>query len=96
MNIGCVFGRHAYNAWQLFPRVIGARVEWLRWESRCQKCRHVRRRWFKVAIPDGTRIPKPVPKAISAEQWLRRIGTTAPGPETLQDGSMPHDLAEVG
>jgi hypothetical protein len=87
--IRCIFQGHAWGPWALRPHLIGARVEWLRWESHCPKCRSVRQRWFRVEIPPDARIPMGIGKAIPVERYLSRIGAVAPRPESLVDGEMP-------
>lgn len=86
-------GGHLWTAWQLYPRLIGAQVEWLRWERRCQRCRTQARRWFKVSVPAGARIPQGVKSAIPVERYLTRLGAVAPRPESLRDGPMPGEVA---
>jgi hypothetical protein len=92
----CLIRGHAWGEWRMYPRLIGARVEWLRWESRCQRgqCRTARRRWFKVEIRSDRRLPEGIGKAIPVERYLQRIGAIAPRPEALVDGPMPAEVLE--
>ena len=101
MNLQCLLGRHEIGAWRLRPRLIGTRVEWLRWERACTRqtfgpkpwrCRHVERRWFKVRVPRAYR-GGGTGKAIDVEDYLKRIGFIAPAPERLQTSNAPPDEA---
>lgn len=101
MNFQCFIGRHDIGPWQLRPRLIGVRVEWLRWERGCRRqafgpkpwrCKHVERRWFKVRVPKSYR-GGGAGKAIDVEQYLKRIGFSAPDPERLEASNAPPDEA---
>lgn len=93
--VRCIFQGHAWTQWQLYPRRIGARVEWLRWEARCLKCRRTRQRWFRVEVPADARIPMGIGNAIPVERYLSRIGAVAPRPESLSNGSMPGEAMDL-
>lgn len=91
-SLRCVFAGHAWTEWHLRPRLIGTRVEWLRWESYCPKCRQYRRRWFRVHVPASRRLPESGAGSLPVEKYLHRIGAVAPRPETLVDGPMPGEV----
>lgn len=97
MNFQCLIGRHNIGAWQLRPRLIGVRVEWLRWERACVRlahgpkpwrCSHVERRWFRVRVPKTYR-GGGAGKAIDVETYLKRVGFMPPAPEQLTTSSAP-------
>ena len=101
MNFQCLIGRHDLGPWRLLPRLIGIRVEWLRWERACTRqtfgpkpwrCKHVERRWFRVRVPKTYR-GGGIGKAIDVEQYLKRIGFTPPPPEALKTSDAPLDKA---
>lgn len=97
MNVQCLLGRHDVGPWQLRPRLIGVRVEWLRWERACRRqtfgrrpwrCSHVERRWFRVKVPKTYR-GGGIGAAIDVEKYLARIGFTPPAPDQLTTSNAP-------
>lgn len=84
--VPCI-GRHRLAAaWELRPPLIGQRVEWLYWQTACERCAHIERRWFRVEIPAWFTLPRPGRRAIPVARYLERLRITAPDPETLSSG----------
>lgn len=87
-------GPHALDAWQLRPPQIGTRVEWLYRQSQCSRCGTIERRWFKVEVPAWFTPPRPG-RAITVDQYLKRLKVTPPPPDALLPGTpeeMKHQL----
>lgn len=96
MNMSCLVGRHELGPWELRPKLIGARVGWLRWERHCTRrqpdkrwvCRRVEQRWFQVRVPASFR-PGGEGKAIAVEAYVQKIRAHVPPPETLPTSAGP-------
>lgn len=85
MSPQCLLGLHDMGPWQLRPPVVARVVPWMRWERSCRRlCGETDRRWFRVKAAGAK-----VTHLMAAEVYLRRLGMTAPDPDTLPSGTPP-------